>query len=119
MDVMLLATLLLAAAALVAAGTLASTLLRPAARRRVVAGAGVVALIVVAAWVVFGFRPSEETGLAAAGTTACLLGALAALVLQPALARSRRIDAGLVEAEELLSRRVAELSAESAAELER
>ena len=110
------AELLFAAGIVLAAAALAGAVTLRAGRRMLVVDASLVAALATGAWVAFALDPGEEIALAAAGTTAALLGALAALPLRRALERAHRIEAerarGEAHLREVVAREVERRSAE-------
>jgi hypothetical protein len=110
---------LFAAGIVVAAGALALTAFGRPRRLLLRAAIALVGGLAVAAWIAFALRPGAELALSAAGLTACLLAAAAALPLARALARNARVDTLLSGAEEELRGIVARETSASAAELER
>jgi len=80
-----------AAGVVLAAATLAAAVFVLAGRRALTAAAGAIGLGAVAAWVAFAFNPSTELAIAATGLVACVLVAVAALVLRRGIVRDRAI----------------------------
>jgi len=74
--------------------------------------------LAAAAWVAFAIVPGERSALAAGGLTVCVLATGAAVLLQPALQRARRLDGELDRAEERLRGYVAREAATRGVELE-
>lgn len=108
-----------AAAVVVAGACLAATLARRIRRVWLIAAAVIVSGGAAAGWLVFAFRPELEIALAAAGLSACVVGLLAAIALDRALARRSMIDEELERAEGRLAALVAREARERATELER
>jgi hypothetical protein len=73
----------------------------------------------VAAWIVFGFSPSTEAAIAAAGLAVCAAIEAGLVLLRIALGRARRIDSELAGAEARLRRVIDREAEERTAELER
>jgi hypothetical protein len=103
----------------VTAAAVAAASLPHVRRFQLVAAVAALALLAISAWIAFAFRSSDELALAAGGLTVCLALTAAAVRLQRALARGRRMDDELSRAEERLRQLVADETAERAAELER
>jgi hypothetical protein len=105
------------AASLPLAGLLlALSLLTRVSRRLLVAGCFLLTAAALASWVIFGLAPTRDLAIPAAGTTASLLLALAALTSGRALLRARRIDQeferGCIELRTLIDRELAERTTE-------
>jgi hypothetical protein len=99
-----------------AGALLAVSLISSVSRRLLVAGCSLLAAAAVAAWVIFALGPSRELAVSAAGTTACLVVALAALASRRVLARARQIDQelerGRIELRTLIDRELADRTTE-------
>jgi hypothetical protein len=108
-----------AAAAVAAAGALAAAALGRAGRSALSGLAAVAVLASVVGWVVFALGPTRSLGLSAGGLTVCALAVGAAIAVQEAVARSRRIDAEVDRAEVRLLAVIEREATERAAELER
>jgi hypothetical protein len=80
---------------------------------------GFIAAGVIAAWVVFALSPDRDLAAAAAGLTASLLAALAALGVQWGVARALRLANSVAAASETLQSIIDKDAADRAAELER
>jgi hypothetical protein len=88
--------------------------------QRMLAGiAGLLGLGAVAGWVVFALDVDRGTAVAAGGLTVCFAAALLTIPLCAGLARSRRVDAELEEAETKLHELVERETTRRAEELER
>jgi len=81
--------------------------------------AGLLGLGAVAGWVVFALDVDRGTAVAAGGLTVCFAAALLTIPLCAGLARSRRVDAELEEAETKLHELVERETTRRAEELER
>src|SRR6202795_5369342 len=81
--------------------------------------AGLLGLGATAGWVVFAFDVDRGTAVAAGGLTVCFAAALLTIPLRAGLARSRRVDAELEEAEARLQELVERETARRSEELER
>jgi hypothetical protein len=111
--------LLFAAGVVVAATALAGAALERFGRRALVALAVLVAGMATGAWVSFALQSGREVAVAAGGLTVCAAAVVAGIGVLQAVARGRRIEQQLAEAEGRL-RGVVERDTESrAAELER
>jgi hypothetical protein len=73
----------------------------------------------VAGWVFYALRHDRELAISAGGLTGCALAAVASLLLQRALARVADVDERLGAAQARLEARIAQETADRAAELER
>ncbi|MDX6478923.1 MAG: hypothetical protein QOG29_1510, partial [Gaiellaceae bacterium] len=82
-----------AAAAVAAALALGAAALGRASRSVLYGLAGLAAVGAIVAWVVFALGPTRALGISAGGLTVCALAAAAAIAVEHAVARSRRIDA--------------------------
>jgi hypothetical protein len=103
---------------LVAAGV--ATALSGRSSRRVLAGiAALLGLAAIGGWVVFALDVDRGTAVAAGGLTVCFVAALLTLPLCSGLARSRRIDTELEEAETALRELVERETVRRGEELER
>jgi hypothetical protein len=111
--------ILFAVGVIVVAGAIAAALSRRTSRRELVGAAGVVGLAAVGAWIVFGFDLARDTAVAAGALTVCFAAALLTIPVRAGLARSRRIDAELEEAEAALRELVSSETTRRADELER
>jgi hypothetical protein len=88
--------------------------------QRMLAGiAGLLGVGAVAGWVVFAFDVDRGTAVAAGGLTVCFAAALLTIPVCAGLARSRRVDAELEEAETKLHELVERETTRRAEELER
>jgi len=88
--------------------------------QRMLAGiTGLLGLGAVAGWVVFALDADRGTAVAAGGLTVCFAAALLTIQLCAGLARSRRVDAELEEAETKLHELVERETTRRAEELER
>jgi len=107
-----------AGVALVAAA-IATALSGRGSRRELAAIAGLLGLAAAAGWAVFALDVDRGTAVAAGGLTVCFAAALLTLPLRAGLARSRRIDADLDEAETALRKLVERETVQRGEELER
>jgi hypothetical protein len=82
-----------AASVLASALALAAALLRLGSRTARLAVAVAIGVASVGSWTAFATRPSVSAGIAATGTTACLLVAVASLAVARALNRALALDA--------------------------
>jgi hypothetical protein len=90
------------------------------ARRKLLAGAAaVLGSAVVAAWLAFAFEPSDELAVAAAGLSLALLTEIGAILLGPAVRRTRSLDAEFTEARRGLHEALEAETSSLSAELER
>lgn len=111
--------LVFAAAVVVVFASAAAAVVDRVSRRTLLLLTGVISAAALAAWVVFALDPSGELAVAAGGITICAALEAATLVLQQLLARARRLDDQLQEAEAHFAT-VASAEADArAAELER
>lgn len=111
--------LVFAAAVVVVFASAAAAVVDRVSRRTLLLLTGVISAAALAAWVVFALDPSGELAVAAGGITVCAALEAATLVLQQLLARARRLDDQLQEAEAHFAT-VASAEADGrAAELER
>lgn len=111
--------LVFAAAVVVVFVSIAAAVVDRVSRRTLVALTGAIAVAALAGWIVFALGPSRELAAVAGGLTVCAALEGAAVALQRLVARARRLDDHLQEAE---SRFDAVVSAEAqarASELER
>lgn len=111
--------IVLAVGVIVVAVAIAAALSGRASRRDLVGAAGFVGLAALGAWIVFGFDLDRDTAVAAGGVTVCFAATLLTIPLRAGLARSRRIDAALEEAEAVLQELVNRETVRRADELER
>ncbi len=119
MDRVAVFQVIFAVSVVVAAAALALAA-RDRAPRTVLWGiAGLIGAATVAAWVVFGLSPGRNLAAAAAGLTASLLAALAALGLQWGVSRALRLANSVAAASETLQTIIDRDALERAAELER
>ena len=118
MDLVTIAQIVFAAIACVTAASLAASAFDWIARRALVALAALVGALAVAAWVVFGFRPSTELAVVAGGITVCFLAQLLAIRLRKLLRAAGRVDEQLARAQSRLHSLVAQEAEERATELE-
>ena len=98
---------------------IAVALLVRGSRRLLIGLATLLGLGAAAAWVAFAFDLGRDVAVAAGGLSVCFAAALAAIPLRSALARGRRIDAELNEAEARLRAVVEREAAERGEELDR
>ena len=119
MDVVDLLAAGFALAIVVSATALAAAVVGRAPRRALVALAAALGAAAVAAWVAFALDPVQRIAVSAAGLTACLLVAVAALLVEHAVARASRIAQVASASDERLKALVAEQTAAHTAELER
>jgi hypothetical protein len=94
-----IADLLFAAGVVLAALALAGAALRRASTSALVAVTALEAVAAVGVWVAFALRHDRSLAVAAAGLTACMFAAVAALLLRRALKRVEAVDARLAEAQ--------------------
>jgi DNA repair exonuclease SbcCD ATPase subunit len=111
--------LVFAAAVVVVFASAAAAVADRVSRRTLTLLAGVVAAAALGAWVVFALGPSRELAVAAGGLTVCAALEGATIVLQRLLARARRLDDQLQEAETRFDKVVSAEADARAAELER
>jgi hypothetical protein len=100
-------------------GTIAAALSERGSLRLLTAIAGLLGVGAAAGWIVFALDVDRGTAVAAGGLTVCLAAALLSIPLRAGLARSRRIDADLDEAEARLHELVEREAGQRAEELER
>jgi hypothetical protein len=98
---------------------IAAALLLRGPRELLIGLAALLGLGAAGAWASFAFDLGRDLAVAAGGLTVCFAATLAAIPLRSALARGKRIDAELNEAEAKLHQVVAREAAERAAELDR
>jgi hypothetical protein len=90
------------------------------ARRKLLAGAAaVLGSAAVAAWLAFALEPSDELAVAAAGLSLALLTEIGAILLGPAVRRTRSLDAEFTEARRGLHEALEAETSSLSAELER
>jgi DNA repair exonuclease SbcCD ATPase subunit len=111
--------LVFAAAVVVVFASAAAAVADRVSRRTLTLLTGVVAAAALGAWVVFALGPSRELAVAAGGLTVCAALEGATIVLQRLLARARRLDDQLQEAETRFDKVVSAEADARAAELER
>jgi hypothetical protein len=96
-----------------------AALLERGSRELLIGLAALLGIGSAAAWASFAFDLDRDLAVAAGGLTVCLVAALAAIPLRSALARGRRIDAEIDDAESRLREVVERETAERADELDR
>jgi hypothetical protein len=87
-----------AGAILVAAASLLWAASGRARRKLLAVAAAVLGSAAVAAWLAFAFEPSDDLAVAAAGLSLALLTEIGAILLGPAVRRTRSLDAEFTEA---------------------
>lgn len=108
-----------AAGVVLVAAAIAAALSGRGSRRALAAIAVLLGLAATVGWIVFALDVDRGTAVAAGGLTVCCAAALLTLPLQAGLARSRRIDAQLEEAETALRQLVKRETVQRGEELER
>ena len=108
-----------AAGVVLVAAAIAAALSGRGSRRALAAIAVLLGLAATVGWIVFALDVDRGTAAAAGGLTVCCAAALLTLPLQAGLARSRRIDAELEEAETALRQLVERETVQRGEELER
>jgi gas vesicle protein len=108
-----------AAGVVLVAAAIATALWGRGSRRELAAIAGLLGLGAAAGWAVFALDVDRGTAVAAGGLTVCFAAALLTLPLRAGLARHRRIDAELEEAETALRKLVERETVQRGEELER
>lgn len=111
--------LVFAAAVVVVFASIAAAVVDRVSRRTLVALTGAIAVAALAGWIVFALGPSRELAAAAGGLTVCAALEGAAVALQRLVARARRLDDHLQEAESRFDTVVSAEAQARAAELER
>jgi len=111
--------LVFAAAVVVVFASAAAAVADRVSQRTLTLLTGVIAAAALGAWVVFALGPSRELAVAAGGLTVCAALEGATVVLQRLLARARRLDDQLQEAETRFDKIVSAEADARAAELER
>ncbi len=111
--------LVFAAAVVVVFASIAAAVVDRISRRTLLALTAATGVAALAGWVLFALDPSRELAVAAGGLSVCALLEAATLVLQRLLARARRLDDQLQEAEARFDTVVSAEAAARAAELER
>src|SRR6266516_2166002 len=91
-----------AAGVVVLAATIATALAGRGSRRELAGIAGLLGLAATGGWVVFALDVDRGTAVAAGGLTVCFAAAVLTLPLRSGLARTRRMEAELEEAETAL-----------------
>ncbi|OLB23546.1 MAG: hypothetical protein AUH17_06440 [Actinobacteria bacterium 13_2_20CM_68_14] len=91
-----------AAGVVVVAATIATVLAGRGSRRELAGIAGLLGLAATGGWVVFALDVDRGTAVAAGGLTVCFAAAVLTLPLRSGLARTRRIEGELEEAETAL-----------------
>jgi hypothetical protein len=107
-----------AAGIVLAAAALAAGVLDYLGRIILAAAAGLLAAAALSAWIAFALEPGNVLAVTAAGLTACLLVALAAIPLQRAVSRSRRFERELEDVEERVREVVDRMTTDAAVEIE-
>jgi gas vesicle protein len=108
-----------AAGVVLVAAAIGAALSGRGSRRLLIAVATLLGLAATAGWVVFALDVDRGTAVAAGGVTVCCAAALLTLPLQAGLARTRRIDAELENAETALRELVERETVLRGEELER
>ena len=111
--------LVFAAAVVVVFVSIAAAVVDRVSRRILVALTGAIAVAALAGWIVFALGPSRELAAAAGGLTVCAALEGAAVALQRLVARARRLDDHLQEAESRFDTVVSAEAQARASELER
>jgi hypothetical protein len=117
-DLVTIAQIGFAVAAGVAAISLVAAAFERVSRRTLQALAGLLLLGAVAAWVVFGLRPSSELAIVAVGVTLAFLTELAAIKVRDLVRAARRVDDQLARAQGRLTTLIAREAEERSVELE-
>jgi hypothetical protein len=103
----------------VATASLVAAALGRGWKRALLAVGGCLALLTLAAWIAFALAPSADLAVVAAGQTLAVLAVVGALLLAPAVRRTRSLDAEFGRARRLLHETIQQETDALSAELER